>query len=253
MKNYYFAFLALGLAFASCSSDTEYDSTEIISVSDAQFSYDTEGVWTGNTSDSYLNIDDYEFSHIVDKDGYVYGFTPSKVSDTSIHDPLYSFPYASASGGGVAGKGSQYLVGYWAEFLEGENCPFTERTCRIYDEDGDTFVPQSVMVCNNTYLKYTVLNGTEFTSPFGPGDYVALIAHGVHIDGTEEEATFYLVNIESTDVESGIVSSWQQFDLSGLGACTGIYFTMDCSDNYKSAYGLNIPAYFCIDKLVVKD
>lgn len=251
--------LYLGLALlstgmlASCSSDPDYDSTETISVSQAQFPYDTDGVWMNNDKPGFLNINDYEFSHTVDADGYVYGFTPSKISDTSEHSPLYLFPYASAFGGGLTGAGSQYLVGYWAEYLEGENCPFNNRTCRIYAEDGDTFEPQSVMVCNNTYLKYAVLNGTDFTPKFGPGDYVMLIAHGVHLDGTEAQSTFYLVNIESENVEAGILQAWDKFDLSGMGACIGMYFTMDCSENFKSEYGLNIPTYFCIDNLVLKD
>lgn len=253
------ALLGAGV-LASCSSDPEFDSTDTILVSEESYSYDSDGVWTQNEKPGNLNIDDYEFSHIIDKNEYgtfVYGFTPSKVTDPSIHNPLDSFPYASASGGGVNGPGSPYLVGYWAEYLEGEpgaeNIPFDQRTCRIYEEDGDRFQPQSVMVCNNTYLKYAALNGTAFTPKMGEGDFVTLIAHGVHQDGTEDTAVFYLINIEDTNTEAGILMAWKEFDLTGLGTCTGIYFTMDASDNFKSAYGLNIPTYFCIDQLKVKD
>lgn len=246
------ALLATGM-MASCSSDPEFDSTETVNVSDAGYSYTPEGVWDENDQPGYLNIDNYEFSHTVDADGYVYGFTPSKVTDTSVHTPLYTFPYAAAAGGGLSGAGSQYLVGYWAEYLEGENCEFDNRTCRIYAENGDRFEPQSVMVCCNTYLMYAALNGTDFTRKFQSKDYVTLVAHGVHLDGTESQATFYLINIESTDVEEGIEKNWKEFDLSGLGTCTGVYFTMDCSQDLKSAYGLNIPTYFCLDRLVLKN
>lgn len=246
------AIFAAGL-LASCSSDPEYDDTEYIQVSDAQYPYDKEGVWLDNDKSVNLNIEDYIFSHSVDEWGYVYGFTPSKVSDTSAHSPLSSFPYASAFGGGLKGNGSQYLVGYWAEFLEGNNCEFYQRTCRIYEEDGDQFEPQSVMVTNNTYLKYAALNGTDFSPKFEPGDYVMLIAHGVHMDGTESQSTFYLVNIESSDIEAGILQGWEKFDLSGMGACTGIYFTMAASERLTGDYGLNIPTYFCLDQLIVKE
>lgn len=249
-----FAILAMGGIMASCSSDPEFDSTETITIgSEQKYSYDADGVWEDNNKPGYLNIEDYEFSHIVDDYGMVYGFTPSKIADRSEHSPLYSFPYASASGGGIKGAGSSYLVGYWAEYLEGDNCPFNDRTCRIYAEDGDRFQPQSVMVCNNTYLMYAALNGTDFSPKFTAGDYVALTAHGVHLDGTEDQATFYLINIESEDVESGILTSWKQFDLTELGTCIGIYFTMDASENLKSDYGLDIPTYFCLDNLIVKD
>lgn len=254
-STFYFslALLAMGGALASCSSDPEYDDNETIVVSDGNFSYDSDGVWSQNTKTGFLNIDDYIFSHIVDDYNLVYGFTPSKVADTSLHTPMYEFPYASAAGGGITGKGSQYLVGYWGEYLEGADCEFSNRTCRIYDEDGDSFQPQSAMVCVNTYLKYAALNGTDFSSKFERGDWVTLVAHGVHLDGTEVEATFYLINIESNDVASGIQSDWKEFDLTGLGTCTGIYFTMDCAERLKGDYGINIPTYFCLDQLKVKE
>ena len=254
-STFYFSLtlLAMGGALASCSSDPEFDDNETIMVSNGNFSYNADGVWTQNKTDVFLNIDDYEFSHKVDDYGYVYGFTPSKVADTSLNNPMFEYPYASAAGGGITGEGSQYLVGYWGEYLEGDNCGFNDRTCRIYDEDGDEFQPQSAMVCVNTYLKYAALNGTDFSSEFEPGDWVTLVAHGVHRDGTEAEATFYLINIESNDVESGIQSDWKEFDLTGLGTCTGIYFTMDCTERLKGDYGINIPTYFCLDQLKVKE
>lgn len=243
--------LSMGI-LASCSSDPDYDSTDTINVSEAQFPYDKEGVWADNNESGYLTIDDYEFSHIVDN-GYVYGFTPSKVADTSLQTPLYEHPYASASGGGVEGPGSQYLVGYWAEFLEGTDPDFDSRTCRIYAEDGDQFEPQSVMVCNTTYMMYELLNGSDFLPKAGPGTWVGLTVHGVHLDGTESEVTYDLVNVEETNVKDGILMAWAKFDLKSLGKCTGIYFTMDCSDDYKNSYGMLLPSYFCIDQLVVKD
>lgn len=252
---YLLGFMAFGaMSLASCSSDEEYDDTETIMVSDAEFAYDSDGVWTENSKPGFINIDDYEFSHYIeDTYGTVYGFTPSKVTDTSLHDPFYTFPYACAAGGGVSGAGSQYLVGYWTEYLETEDTEFNDRSCRIYAEDGDTFKPVSVMVCNNTYLMYDGLNGSNFTPAFSAGDWVTLNAYGVHLDGTTSQAVFYLVNIESTDVKSGILTHWKKFDLSALGACTGIYFTMDCSESLKNANGMAIPSYFCIDKLVVKE
>lgn len=246
------ALLCMG-ALASCSEDNEYDSTQTILISQGNFEYNSEGVWTQNDKQGFVEDDGYEFSHIVDADGIVYGFTPSKISDTSAHDPLYTFPYACAYGGGLKGKGSQYLVGYWAEYLEGDSPMFSDRTCRIYAQDGDTFKPQSVYICNNTYMLYAGLNGTAFTEKFKAGDWVTLVAHGVHLDGTESQAVEYLVNIEDTNVEDGIVMAWKEMDLSGLGECTGIYFTMDASQSLQGAYGLDIPTYFCLDNLTVKD
>lgn len=242
--------LMASAAVTSCSSDPDYDSSEIIVASDGNFSFNTAGVWVQNLQSGNFEIDDYIFSHAVPYEGYANGFTPSKVADNSLREPLFSYPYCSAAGGGITGQ-TPYLVGYWDAFSEGTNPTFDDRSCRIWEEDLEQFRPQSVMVCVNTYLYYAVLNGTDFSKKFGPGDWVTLTAHGVHLDGTEATAVFHLVNIESTDVESGICKQWTQFDLTDLGTCTGIYFTMDSND--KGDYGINVPTYFCIDKLVVED
>lgn len=256
MKKYYSlllgaaAFMASGLMFSSCESDSEFDSTEVITAQDGNFVFNDQGVWTQNNTPGFLEVDDYEFSHYVAPENYVYGFTPSNQTDNSERTPYYQYPYASAAGGGVI-KSNPYFVGYWDSYKEGTNPTYNDRSCRIYAEDGDSFQPQSVMVCCNTYLYYSVLNGTEFSEKFGAGDWVTLVAHGVHMDGTESEATFYLVNIESEDVASGICSSWTNFDLTSLGTCICVYFTMDSSD--KGEYGMNQPTYFCLDRFTLKD
>lgn len=243
------AFLASGVMFTSCE-DTPDDAIEIINVADGNFSYNSAGIWVNNNEPGFLNIDDYVFSHAVPYTNYVTGFTPSKDTNTEERKPYYSYPYASAAGGGINGS-APYLVGYWDSYNEGTDPTFDTRSCRIYNEDGDEFTPQSVMVCCNTYLYYAVLNGTDFSEKFGPGDWVTLTAHGVHMDGTESQAVYYLVNIESNDVEAGITKTWAEFDLTGLGKCTGIYFTMDSND--KGDYGVNVPTYFCIDRLKLED
>ena len=253
-KNYLIAGLSLlsvGL-LASCDSDPDFDSNTLL-ISDGEFRYDDQGVWTKNAQKGFIEDEDYEFSHIVDDDGYVYGFTPSRVTDTSAHDPLFSFPYASAAGGNVGGKWSQYFVGYWAEWLEGADPTFSERTCRFYDEDGEPFKPQYVSICCNTYLMYAAIDGTPFSPKFQDGDWVTLVIHGVHLDGTESQATEYLVNVEGTDVKAGVTMGWKEVDLTGLSECTGVYFTMDASESLKSSYGLDVPTYFCITNLMVKD
>ena len=240
--------LAIGGFSTSCTDDPEYDDLETIMVADAHLSYDSDGIWADNDKAGFLNIDDYEFSHFAN-DGYITGFTASKSTDTGYYTPMYLHPYSCISGGGINGAGSQYLVGYWDSY--NENDGFDDRICRVFAEDGDTFEPQSVMVNNTTYMYYSLINGSDFSKKFETGDWVTLTAHGVHQDGSESEAVFYLANIISNDVESGIITKWTEFDLSGLGICTGIYFTIESSDT--GAYGMNTPAYFCMDKLMLKD
>lgn len=248
------SFLALAGITTSCSSDPDYDDLEIINTAEGNFDYDSEGVWTENLTQGDFIIDDYQFSHVISS-GYAFGFTPSKVSDNTLHTPMYEFPYASASGGGQTGIGAQYLVACWGEFMEGADCPVSQRTLRVMNEEGDTFKPISVMVCNTSYVMYAALNGTDFTAPFKTGDYLTVTAHGVHLDGTVvDSAPFYLINVVGTDVKSCILTSWKEMDLSGLGTCTAMYFTMDCSENFKdSVYGINFPTYFCMNELRVAE
>lgn len=246
--------LAASLAVTSCSSDEpDFDSTTVIDALQANLSY-TDGVWSDNHKNVNLVIDDYEFSHHYEDMGgydYVYGFTPSKINDTSEHSPLYTFPYACMGGGGQKGPGTPYIVGYWDNYYETDT--FDGRTCRIFDEEGDEFRPQSVLVNNTSFVYYALLNGNPGISrPFKYGDTLTLIAHGVHPDGNESKAEFFLANIiDADDVASGIITQWTEFDLSGLGTCTGIYFTMESSDT--GDYGMNSPSYFCLDRLILKD
>lgn len=258
-----YALIACGatMAFTSCSDKDEpdndpsdFDSTETLLVSQANLPYDADGVWENNYTGSNILIDDYIFSHASPYDNYANGFTASKVVDTNYYpDDMYLHPYAAITEGGVNGKGTPYLVGYWDSYNE-ENSTvegFDGKTCRVYEEDLDLFMPQSVMATNNSYVYYTMLNGSAFSKPFEKGSWLKLIVHGVHQDGSEDTVETYLANVLTDNVKEGLVSTWQNVDLSSLGICTGIYFTMESSDS--GAYGMNTPAYFCLDKLVVKD
>lgn len=259
---YGFMSLMAGVMLTACSDKDEpdndpsdFDSTEVIMVSSEDFRWDSNGVWAGNnTADGFLNIDDYEFSHYFDNSTpgmeYAYGFTPSKVTENGKYDNMYDFhQYASISGGGINGAGSPYLVGYWSYFQEQEE--FNTKTCRVEAEDGDLFMPQSVMVNNTSLVYYILKDGNGFSEPFKDGDYLTLLVHGVHQDNNNPKP----VEISLADFRDGksfIMNEWTEFDLTSLGICTGIYFTMESSDS-SPAYGMNTPAYFCLDKLVVKD
>lgn len=239
-------------SFSSCENDDNDDPTfnnrESITVAEADLAYNSEGIWDVNDKDQVVILDNYRFSHFLSS-GIVVGFTPSRITDNAVHDPFYEFPYASISGGGIGGN-KPYLVGYWASFVETDE--FGSRTCRIVNEEGKYFKPQSVMVNNTSWVYYSLLNGSAFSKKFGLGDSLYLVAHGVHPDGSESEVKFPLALITSNDVASGIVTKWTEFNLAALGVCQGMYFTMESTDS-DPVYGMNTPAYFCMDRLIVYD
>ena len=44
---------------------------------------------------------------------------------------------------------------------------------------------------------------------------------------------------------NGIIGEWKYMDLTSLGECHKVIFTLSSNDD--SGYGINVPAYFCID------
>lgn len=245
---------------SSCSDDDNnpdnpknYDDTEVVSASEANFAFDASGIWRDNAVNGFVEIDDYEFFHSAeDMDGYMYitGYTPSRSTDTGKYNDMSAHPYNCISGGGPDGAGTPYLVANWSSWSESDGT-FNTRTTRIYNGDGQPFMPQSVMVNNNTYAYYSMLDGNAYARKFEKGDWFKLIAHGVCTDGTEVTTEFYLANCTEDDASAGIVNDWKPFDLTPLGIVTGLYFTMESSDSGQ--FGMNTPAYFCIDRLIVKE
>lgn len=230
----------------------DYDDIEILTVADANFVFNNDGIWNNNDKARTVVIDDYVFSHATPYPNYVNGFTPSKSTDLAYYPgDMFNHPYTSIAGG--LSENAPYLVGFWDAYTESqaESNDLASKSCSIREKDGDTFMPQSVMVTNNTYAYYAMTKGDSFTSAFNKGSWFRLIAHGVQTDGSEKTAEFYLAKVDTDNVENGILSEWKEFNLTPLGIVTGIYFTLESSDSGE--WGMNTPAYFCLDRLIVKD
>ena len=87
---------------------------------------------------------------------------------------------------------------------------------------------------------------------FGPGDYFLLDVKGyTGAEGTGKqvgEVDFYLANFLGSN--SYIINTWQTLDLSSLAGAESLQFGLSSSDN-DPIYGMNTPAYFAIDNLVL--
>lgn len=104
----------------------------------------------------------------------------------------------------------------------------------------------NVMLCNNTYAALSMENGDFVAKKFEAGDYFKVFikphnAAGEKL-GTEE---FYLADFR--DGKSIIVKEWTKFDLSTYKDVSYIKFGFESTDN--GDYGMNTPAYFCIDNI----
>jgi hypothetical protein len=117
--------------------------------------------------------------------------------------------------------------------------------------------PQSVRITNTTYAALSMRDGDQFSRRFGGDsgldpDWFLLTIYGLD-DGGEMTGSvdFYLADYRFQDPELNyIVDSWTTVDLTDLGNAMALGFDLTSSDN--GPFGMNTPAYFAVDNLVVK-
>lgn len=114
--------------------------------------------------------------------------------------------------------------------------------------DGKSYEAVGVYVNLNSYPYYSIEYGDSFSRAFTNGDKFTLTIHGVAPDETEKTVDVDLASYSNGDLT--INRGWKYVDLSSLGVVNELYFTLDSTDS--SAYGMNTPGYFCLDKLSVK-
>ncbi len=234
--------VALTLSMASCRDD-EDDPLTTVNISSYDLSYNSDGYWTDcyNTSVAGFNLGTVEFSHAASAyewGDYVYyswyGFCPSKVSDTAEYaNDWVSHQWASITGGGIKGAGSQYLVAFWSEYTNSG-----EQSLTIY-RHGTKFQPRCIYLTNNTYGYYCMKNGSAYNRAFTDSDWYKVTITGYlsgAVTGTQE---CYLAK------DGRIADYWQKVNLAPLGYVDTIVFSVSSSDTGE--YGMNNPAYFCAD------
>ncbi len=116
----------------------------------------------------------------------------------------------------------------------------------MHKEDGDIIT--GTWITNTAWVKDNLLTGENgLVTPFGFGDWLAVIAKGFNKEGVQtSETTFYLADFRDLDpAKHFIVTNWEWFDLSSLGTVSKVRFTMDGSR--KNGGGLLTPTYFAID------
>lgn len=110
-------------------------------------------------------------------------------------------------------------------------------------------------VTNNSYAYYSLLVGSLYSKQFGgpsghDEDWLKLTITGKdlagEITGTVE---FYLADFRFEDNSLDyILDAWTFVDLSSLGEVAALEFAMSSSDT--GDFGMNTPAYFCLDTLI---
>mgnify|MGYP002620485977 CR=1 FL=1 len=139
-------------------------------------------------------------------------------------------------GGGHAGSKN-----YGAFF----NNYYGQNAVTIAEEDGA--VVSGFYITNSAYTFNSLTGGDAYAKTFTKGDWYLLTMTGYDADGNKTGTKeFYLADCRSEqDADWYIINDWRYVDLSGLGKVKKIEFALSSSDN--GDYGMNTPAYFCLD------
>ena len=116
---------------------------------------------------------------------------------------------------------------------------------------------KGLYINNSTYAYHSMNEGDGFAKKFGgidgtDPDFFKLTIHAYVNDELKEDSIeFYLADFRSDDSEEDyIISEWTYVDLSPLGAVDSLEFSLSSSD--VGNFGMNTPAYFCVDDITFK-
>jgi hypothetical protein len=233
MKKIYL-FLGLWVALFSANAQTvadfeniQLDSASWYNGSNGAGGFNSGGIWFPND----YNADYQSWS----------GFSVSNMKDTVT--PGYENQYSAIAGGGVA-VSENYAVAYFPGSLKMEFDSAVEIT--------------GFNVTNSTYAYLAMRDGgvNGFAKKFGGADgtdpdYLKLLVWGVtDLGNSTDTVEFFLADyrFENTD-DDYLADTWEWMNLSSLGEVTELHFGMESTDT--SEWGLNTPAYFCIDNFTI--
>lgn len=117
--------------------------------------------------------------------------------------------------------------------------------------------PLSVQLTNTTYTALSMLNGDDFSKKFGgttgnDPDFLRLLIQGRDVtNSVTGSVEFYLADYRFTENSLDyVLSQWTTVDLSTLPMTTrSLTFQLTSSD--VGELGINTPAYFAMDNLIV--
>ena len=233
--------------------------------------FDTEKkYWTETYNDSptytWLQFQNFKLAHLIDQNSwggtYWDGFTLSTSGDNTDYSSTWiGNQWGCMAGGGIktdqsgaivttngvvdTEQGIPYLVAFYSAYVS------NGYSNEIKFADGQKYEAVEVYVTNHPWPYYENMNGGMFTRVLDQeGDYVKLIANGLDENGNSTgSASFYLAKYENGSLTQ--VTNWEKFDLSALGTIASLYFTIESTDTGK--FGMNTSAFFCMDKLTVKE
>lgn len=206
---------------------------------------DSTGIWNGSEQSGGFLYDNIYFENKYQSQWNVWsGWAVSNHTDTLTPD--FNNAYSCIGGSGY-NQSSNYLVGYENAVIR---LPYNSGISTIG-------IGLSLMVNNSTYTYYSMKNGDAFSKKFGgttgnDKDYLKLKIKGMDKEGDiVGTIDFYLADFRFDDNSSDyILKEWKEIDISSLvlNRAIRLEFSLESSDT--GAFGMNTPAYFCMDQFL---
>ncbi len=220
-------------------NDTVYSHTTISTFDDV--SLDPENAyWNGSDlAGGFVSGHAYFYNHFNPSWGSWSGFAYSNVKNDTTAG--YTNQYAAITAGGVNGS-----AGYGVAYA---GTPVSVKLDSVLAGH----VLKGVFITNSTYAALSMENGDAFAKKFGGADgtdpdWFLLTIKGYEKGAYTDSVNFYLADYRSDNrADDYILKSWAWVDLQPLGAVDSLTFELHSSD--VGQYGMNTPAYFCLDNL----
>ena len=165
---------------------------------------------------------------------------------TDVTTPGWGNQYSSITGGGYDDS-ETYAVSYI----------FGESRIRLTGAAAGGVV-EGMYITNGTYAYLSMLEGDNIAKKFGgetgndPDYFLLTIKKYYNGELSDESIEFYLADYRFEDnSQDYIVDEWTYLDLSSLGSVDSLSFTLSSSD--VGMFGMNTPAYFCMDNITTQD
>jgi hypothetical protein len=163
---------------------------------------------------------------------------------TNANTPGIQNQYSAITGAGFNGSATYAVTYAFSAQIIGLN------------EDFRGGVVEGMYVTNSTYAALSMQNGDAFSKQFGgvsgnDPDFFLLTIRG-YLDGilSDTSVQFYLADYTFSDnSQDYIIDEWTFLDLSALGPVDSLSCSLSSSD--VGDFGMNTPAYFCIDNVIV--
>lgn len=166
--------------------------------------------------------------------------------ETNNQTPGFTNQYSAIEGSGV-NSSDNYAIGY----------SYSGNGIKLAGSAIGGIV-DGVYVTNSTYTYFSMKAGDTFAKRFGgetgnDPDYFKLTVKAF-LDGNQkpDSVEFYLADYRFIDNSLDyIIDQWKYISLTELGNLDSLVLTLSSSDN--GIFGMNTPAYFCIDNVITKD